>query len=80
MFAMFLETTKTVQLTPRELAVLNHLKIGLLYKEISHELGIGIDAVKKHCKNIYAKMGVRNRTEAAVREMNKQLNEVMLVE
>jgi two-component system, NarL family, response regulator LiaR len=67
MFTMLLETTKTVQLTPRELTVLNHLKIGFMYKEISHELGIGMDTVKKHCKNIYLKLEVRNRTEAAVK-------------
>jgi DNA-binding CsgD family transcriptional regulator len=59
-------TNKRTLLTPRELAVYNHLETGLLYKEIADKLGITIDTVKKHCKNIYAKMGVRNRTEAVV--------------
>jgi DNA-binding NarL/FixJ family response regulator len=63
---MFMITNKRALLTPRELAVYNHLETGLLYKEIADKLGITIDTVKKHCKNIYAKMGVRNRTEAAV--------------
>ena len=53
------------QLTPREQEVLTALAKGHLYKEISHLLSISIDTVKKHCKNIYQKLNVRNRTEAA---------------
>jgi DNA-binding NarL/FixJ family response regulator len=59
-------TDKRELLTTRELAVYNLLKTGLLYKEIANELSIGIDTVKKHCKNIYLKLKVRNRTEAAM--------------
>ncbi len=51
-------------LTPREQEVLAALAKGLLYKEIAHQLAISIDTVKKHCKNIYNKLQVRNRTEA----------------
>jgi two-component system, NarL family, response regulator LiaR len=56
---------KTNPLTHREQEVLAALAKGLLYKEISHHLSISIDTVKKHCKNIYQKLNVRNRTEAA---------------
>jgi two-component system, NarL family, response regulator LiaR len=63
---MFMKTNKLELLTPRELAVYNLLETGLLYKEIADKLDIGMDTVKKHCKNIYAKFGVRNRTEAVI--------------
>jgi DNA-binding NarL/FixJ family response regulator len=65
-FDMFMITNKLDQLTPRELAVFSHLTKGLLYKEIAEELGVGMDTIKKHCKNIYVKLGVRNRTEATM--------------
>jgi two-component system, NarL family, response regulator LiaR len=65
-FNMFMITNKLDQLTPRERAVFNHLIQGLLYKEIAVKLSIGMDTVKKHCKNIYIKLGVINRTEATM--------------
>jgi DNA-binding NarL/FixJ family response regulator len=52
-------------LSKREHEVLAALAQGLLYKEIAQQLSISIDTVKKHCKNIYPKLNVRNRTEAA---------------
>jgi DNA-binding NarL/FixJ family response regulator len=51
-------------LTAREVEVLEVLAKGHLYKEISTRLSISLDTVKKHCKNIYQKLKVRNRTEA----------------
>jgi two-component system, NarL family, response regulator LiaR len=52
------------QLTKREEEVLVVLAKGLLYKEMAVQLGVSLDTVKKHCKNIYHKLKVRNRTEA----------------
>lgn len=54
------------QLTEREAEVLFFLCKGYLNKEISAELGITIDTVKKHNKNIFKKLRVRNRTEAII--------------
>lgn len=51
-------------LTRREQEVLGALAKGFLYKEIAQRLSISLDTVKKHCKNIYQKLQVRNRTEA----------------
>lgn len=51
-------------LTPKEYAVMCLLAKGLLYKEMAFELLVNINTIKKHCKNIYKKLGVRNRTEA----------------
>ncbi|HNU87062.1 MAG TPA: LuxR C-terminal-related transcriptional regulator [Ferruginibacter sp.] len=52
-------------LTRREKEVLALLAKGSLYKEIAQRLSISLDTVKKHCKNIYQKLNVRNRTEAS---------------
>jgi DNA-binding NarL/FixJ family response regulator len=54
-------------LSPRELEVLNLLSSGYLYKEISEQLGIGLETVRTHVKNICEKMHVRNRVEAVAR-------------
>lgn len=51
-------------LSLREQEVLAGLSKGLLYKEISHQLGISYAAVHKHQHNIYKKLRVSNRLEA----------------
>ncbi|MEO8171577.1 MAG: helix-turn-helix transcriptional regulator [Sediminibacterium sp.] len=55
----------TEELTDREIQILWELADGKLNKEISSSLNISIDTVKKHLKNIYRKIAVRNRIEAA---------------
>lgn len=54
------------QLTEREKQTLFFLCKGFLNKEICEEMGITIDTVKKHNKQIFKKLGVRNRTEAII--------------
>ncbi|MGJ8726052.1 MAG: response regulator [Roseibacillus sp.] len=54
-------------LTPREMQILEQLVKGSLYKEIATELGIGVETVRTHLRNIYAKLHVRTRTEAVVK-------------
>lgn len=56
--------TKTDPLTDRENEILRHLAEGKLNKEISTELEICLETVKKHVKNIYRKINARNRIEA----------------
>lgn len=56
-----------MNLTPKEQHVLELLSKGLMYKEIALALDFSIDSVKKHCKSIYKKLEVRNRTEAAIK-------------
>lgn len=51
-------------ITDREMQLLVLLADGLLYKEISRELGITIGTVKQHIHKIYDKLQVNNRTEA----------------
>jgi len=54
------------ELTNKEREILNTLSTGKYYKEIGVEHNITIDTVKKHCKNIYRKLGVRNRKQAVL--------------
>ena len=53
------------QLNAREREVLRNLAEGLLYKEISDKLGISYAAVHKCQHNIFKKLHVSNRSEAA---------------
>ena len=52
-------------LTPRERDVLALLVSGLSNLEISQQLSISIPTVKYHLTSIFAKLGARNRVEAA---------------
>lgn len=54
-------------LTERENQVLIQLKKGRKNKEIAEQLFISIETVKKHLKSIFKKLGVKNRTEAALK-------------
>jgi two-component system, NarL family, response regulator LiaR len=62
-----MSTNSTSLLTPKENEVLELLAKGLLYKEMAGDLDVNINTIKKHCKNIYKKLQVRNRTEAAIK-------------
>ena len=59
-------------LSPRELAVLEKLAQGNMYKEIGEQLGISIDTVRKHLGQVYKKLHVRSRTEAVVKYLNRK--------
>jgi len=52
-------------LTPREADVLELLQGGLSNKQIAQELSIGIETVRTHTRNIYAKLGVSTRRDLA---------------
>lgn len=55
---------QSATLTDRELGLLLLVRRGLTNKEIAGELGIGVETVKWHLKNIFGKLNVRNRAEA----------------
>jgi DNA-binding NarL/FixJ family response regulator len=54
-------------LTPRELEILHLLTEGLTNPAIAEELVISVGTVKSHTSRIYSKLGVSNRTEAAMK-------------
>jgi len=56
---------KEAGLTDRELAILTALARGLSNAAIAKELWVAPQTVKFHLTNIYRKLGVANRTEAA---------------
>lgn len=54
------------EITPREIEVLKFVAKGKSNKEIAQHLDITEDTVKGHLKNVFAKLGVSDRTQAAM--------------
>lgn len=59
-------TAPRVQLTPREVEVLGHVRDGLANKQIARRLGISERTVKAHLTSAFARIGVVDRTQAAL--------------
>lgn len=62
-------------LTPREREVLKHIASGRANKEIGTELGISERTVKTHISNIFSKLQLTDRTQAALYVHNRGLLE-----
>ena len=62
-----------IPLTQREGEVLKQLANGLTNKEIALSLGISYETVKEHVQHILRKIGVSDRTQAAVWAVRKNL-------
>lgn len=60
-------------LTARELEILAQVCGGWSNQEISAQLGIGLPTVKFHVTNVFAKLGVRRRTQAVALAVHLQL-------
>jgi DNA-binding CsgD family transcriptional regulator len=63
------EPLQKLGLTPREAEVLFWLTQGKTSPEIGIILGTALNTVKKHVQNVFQKLGVENRTAAAVRAL-----------
>ncbi|TWU33723.1 response regulator [Novipirellula artificiosorum] len=68
-----LSTDIEVPLTQRESEVLRQMALGLTNKEIAKMLGISYETVKEHVQHILRKIGVSDRTQAAVWAVRKNL-------
>jgi DNA-binding NarL/FixJ family response regulator len=62
-----IEPVRQQSLSPRELQVLEMAAEGLTNHQMATKLEITVHAVKFHLASIYRKLGVANRTEAAVK-------------
>ncbi len=55
------------RLTERELEVIQLIAKGYANKEIAAQLGVALSTIRRHIENIYAKLHVHCRTEAAAK-------------
>ncbi|MCT4597292.1 MAG: response regulator transcription factor [Vallitalea sp.] len=64
------------KLTKREIEVLKLITEGMLNKEIAHNLCISEKTVKNHVSNIFKKINVSDRTQAAVYAIKNNLVDI----
>jgi DNA-binding NarL/FixJ family response regulator len=64
-------------LTMRELEVLQRVAAGLSNRAIAQDLWLSDQTIKFHLRKIYRKLGVTNRTEAALHAFQRGLPEVI---
>ena len=64
--------TGSAELSSRETEILALLSEGLANKEIAARLGISYDTVRAHLRNIYEKLHVRSRSEAAIKYLQSR--------
>ncbi|WP_298221123.1 response regulator transcription factor [Flavobacterium sp.] len=62
-----------IQLTVREIEVLEQLSKGLKYHLIAENLYLSVGTIRKHIENIYAKLQVHNKLEAIQKAKNNNL-------
>ncbi|WP_307190010.1 response regulator transcription factor [Geomicrobium sp. JCM 19038] len=66
------DSTKFAQLTVREAEILRHVTLGKSNKEIASDLFITEKTVKTHMTNIFSKLDVHDRTQAAILALKNQ--------
>ena len=78
--AKMIETNKDAEkiksLTKRELDVLKLLAVGMFNKQVGKRLEISERTVKNHVSNIFKKLGVTDRTQAAVFAIRNNLVQI----
>ena len=70
----FVEPDAATALSEREKEVLSLLAIGLTNREIATELYLSVDTVKTYLRGLFRKLGVSNRTQAAVEAAGHHLS------
>ncbi|MEN9505152.1 MAG: hypothetical protein RI958_1078 [Actinomycetota bacterium] len=67
-------TEQHEELSTREREVLALLALGYTNRQIANELYLSVDTVKSHMRRLYSKLGVTNRTQAALRADRYQIH------
>jgi NarL family two-component system response regulator LiaR len=60
------ESPSSAALSEREQEVLALMALGLSNRQIAHELYLSVDTIKTHVRSVFTKLGVSNRTQAAL--------------
>ncbi len=68
-----LENQENIQLTSREVEVLEQLSKGLKYQQIAENLFLSVGTIRKHVENIYTKLQVHNKLEAIQKAKNNNI-------
>jgi DNA-binding NarL/FixJ family response regulator len=58
------ETNTAIQISPREADLLGTLAKGLSYAQCADAMGISLNTVQSHIRNVYRKLNVSNQTQA----------------
>lgn len=66
-------TLEDFELTPREIEVLKLIVDGRSNADIAYDLTVSMHTVKTHISNILSKLGVNDRTQAAVKALKEEL-------
>lgn len=69
------ESLSGASLTTREVEVLEHLAAGRTNRQIAQELHLSLSTVKGHLERVISKLGVSDRTQAAVKAIELGLVE-----
>jgi DNA-binding NarL/FixJ family response regulator len=65
--------TEEINLSVREIEVLEQLSKGLTYNVIAENLFLSVGTVRKHIENIYTKLQVHNKLEAIQKAKNNNI-------
>lgn len=69
----FQQDDKVIQLTEQELIILEALAEGLSYKIVAKKIFLSVDGVRYHIRNIYSKLGAKNRADAISKAYAKNI-------
>jgi DNA-binding NarL/FixJ family response regulator len=78
-FAAMEEHALETLLTPREMEVLSLIAAGLTNKLIARRLDISLHTVKFHVESLFRKLGVRTRSEAVAKALERRRDETVAV-
>lgn len=67
------KTDPATRLTPRQLEIVQGLVDNLSYREIGERLGISIETVRDHIKNIYRKLRVNSKMEVVHKKLKGEI-------